>query len=133
MTRELMQRELVVDLAAGEFQILPVSDPRIVGPVDYGWVRYDDERRRTGRADSEILTWGGGPLAASRIPGTRRLVFTGYSPAWEGFWSSVSAPTNGSPPAPTGTNCAPASPRRSRPGQMPSKISAHPVPQRGQT
>ena len=88
MTRELMQRELVVDLAAGEFQILPVSDPRIVGPVDYGWVRYDDERRRTGRADPEILTWGGGPLAASRIPGTRRLVFTGYSPSWEGFYIS---------------------------------------------
>src|SRR5512137_2315133 len=88
MTRELMQRELVVDLAAGEFQILPVSDPRIVGPVDYGWVRYEDERRRTGRADPEILTWGGGPLAASRIPGTRRLVFTGYSPSWAGFYIS---------------------------------------------
>jgi hypothetical protein len=40
MTRELMQRELVIDLAAGEFQIFPVSDPRIVGPVDYGWARY---------------------------------------------------------------------------------------------
>jgi hypothetical protein len=60
MTRELMQRELVVDLAAGEFQILPVSDPRIVGPVDCDWVRYDEERQRTGRADPEILTWGGG-------------------------------------------------------------------------
>ncbi len=29
--------------------------------------------------------WVGGPLAASRIPSTRRLVFAGYSPSWKGF------------------------------------------------
>ena len=34
------------------------------------------------------MTWGGGPLAGSRIPGTRRLVFCGYSPIWEGFYVS---------------------------------------------
>ncbi len=88
MTRELMQRELVIDLATGEFQVLPIADPRIIGPVDYGWVRFNEERQAAGRPDPEILTWGGGPLAASRIPGARRLVFCGYSPSWEGFYIS---------------------------------------------
>ncbi len=37
-----MQRKLVVDLATGEFQVLPISDPRIIGPVDYGWVRFNE-------------------------------------------------------------------------------------------
>jgi len=88
MTRELMQRELVIDLSSGEFQILPITDPRIIGPADYAWVRFSEEQQRTGQPDPDILTWGGGPLAASRIPGTRRLVFGGYSPAWEGFYLS---------------------------------------------
>jgi len=88
MTRELMQRELVIDLSSGEFQILPITDPRIIGPADYAWVRFNEERRRTGRPDPDVMTWGGGPLAASRIPGTRRLVFGGYSPSWEGFYLS---------------------------------------------
>ena len=88
MTRELMQRELVIDLSSGEFQILLITDPRIIGPADYAWVRFSEEQRRTGRPDPDIMTWGGGPLAASRIPGTRRLVFGGYSPSWEGFYLS---------------------------------------------
>jgi hypothetical protein len=36
MTRELMQRELVIDLPSGEFQVLPVADPCIIGPIDHG-------------------------------------------------------------------------------------------------
>jgi glyceraldehyde-3-phosphate dehydrogenase (ferredoxin) len=88
MTRELMQRELVIDLPSGEFQALPVADPSIIGPVDYGWARFNAARRAEDRADPDILTWGGGPLAGSRIPGSRRLVFCGYSPAWEGFYIS---------------------------------------------
>ena len=88
MTYELKQRELIIDLTTGEFQVWPITDPRIIGPADYGWVRFDQERQRTGRADPDLLTWGGGPLAASRIPGSRRLVFGGYSPSWEGFYIS---------------------------------------------
>ena len=49
MTRELMQRELVIDLSSGEFQILPITDPRIIGPADYAWVRFSEEQRRIGR------------------------------------------------------------------------------------
>ena len=88
MTRELMQRELVIDLSTGEFQVLPITDPRIIGPADYAWIRFNEEREKAGRPDPDIMTWGGGPLAASRIPGTRRLVFGSYSPSWEGFYLS---------------------------------------------
>lgn len=92
MSHQLKQRELIVDLASGDFEIRPIG-PRIegvhiVGPVDYGWAKYLERAKKTGRTDPDIITWGGGPLAGSRIPGTRRLVFCGYSPQWEGFYVS---------------------------------------------
>ncbi len=87
MTLQLNQRELVIDLASGDYQINPIrtriNGRRIIGPVDYGWARYGLEA-----APKEVFTFGGGPLAGSRIPGTRRLVFCAYSPAWEGFYVS---------------------------------------------
>lgn len=88
MTHQLKQRELIIDLSTGEYQINPISDERIIGPVDYGWVRYREAVAAEGRPDPAIMTWGGGPLAGSRIPGTRRLMFCGYSPLWEGFYTS---------------------------------------------
>jgi glyceraldehyde-3-phosphate dehydrogenase (ferredoxin) len=80
MSHALMQRELLIDAASGDFEIRPITDKRIIGPVDYGWARFQQ--------DADSFCWGGGPLAGSPIPGTRRLVFTGYSPAWEGFYIS---------------------------------------------
>lgn len=92
MSHQLRQRELLIDLATGEYEINPigrrVEGIHIVGPVDYGWARYKWRRRLMGCVDPDILTWGGGPLAGSRIPGTRRLVFCGYSPQWQGFYVS---------------------------------------------
>lgn len=88
MSRKLTQRELVIDLASGDYQVNLVTDPHIIGPVDYGWVRFCQASHETGRDAPNVLTWGGGPLAGSRIPGTRRLVFCGYSPQWEGFYVS---------------------------------------------
>jgi len=88
MTHELMQRELVIDLTSGEYQVNSIADPRIIGPVDYGWVKFCEASLETGPDAPAVLTWGGGPLAGSRIPGTRRLVFCGYSPQWEGFYVS---------------------------------------------
>ncbi|MBN2548690.1 MAG: hypothetical protein JXB15_06015 [Anaerolineales bacterium] len=92
MSHQLKQRELFIDLSTGEYDIRPIgkriSRVHIVGPVDYGWARYLDWAERTGQSAPQILTWGGGPLAGSRIPGTRRLVFCGYSPQWEGFYVS---------------------------------------------
>ncbi len=80
MFHKLMQRELLIDANTGDYDIRPISDERIIGPVDYGWIRYQQ--------DSDSFCWGGGPLAGSRIPGTRRLVLTGYSAVWEGFYVS---------------------------------------------
>jgi len=80
MTFQLNQRELLIDLSTGDHEIGRIRDPRIIGPVDYGWVRYQE--------NPDVFTWGGGPLAGSRIPGSRRLVFCAYSPAWEGFYIS---------------------------------------------
>jgi len=98
MTHEFNQRELVIDLSTGDFQINPITrrSPNhiaIIGPVDYGWAKYLQAFSQGEDADKSILppnvmTWGGGPLAGSRIPGTHRLVFCGYSPQWEGFYVS---------------------------------------------
>ncbi len=92
MSHQLKQRECIIDLSTGEYEIRPIG-PRIagvhiVGPVDYGWAKYLQRAKETGSEDPDILTWGGGPLAGSRIPGTRRLVFCGYSPQWQGFYVS---------------------------------------------
>jgi glyceraldehyde-3-phosphate dehydrogenase (ferredoxin) len=103
MTLQLNQRELIVHLATGEYHINPIrsriNGHRVIGPVDYGWARYEEALERSNvetlhRSNvqtlerSNVLTFGGGPLAGSRIPGTRRLVFCGYSPSWEGFYVS---------------------------------------------
>ena len=88
MTYPLMLRELVIDLPTGEFSVNRIDDPRIIGPVDYGWSKYHNYLHMTGRRDPELMTFGGGPLAGSRIPGTRRLVFCSYSPLWDGFYIS---------------------------------------------
>ncbi len=92
MSHELKQRELIIDLAEADFEIRPIGKRiegvHIVGPVDYGWARYLARERQSGQRIPDILTWGGGPLAGSRIPGTRRLVFCGYSPQWQGFYVS---------------------------------------------
>lgn len=100
MTLQLNQRELVINLATGEFQINPIrsriNGHRIIGPVDYGWAHYTrwmqtfQEHNQAQKQETHpaVFTFGGGPLAGSRIPGTRRLVFCGYSPAWEGFYVS---------------------------------------------
>jgi len=89
MSHELMQRELVIDLNTGNYEINPIAASEcVIGPVDYGWARFSAAAQAEKRPDPEVMTWGGGPLAGSRIPGTRRLVFCGYSPQWEGFYIS---------------------------------------------
>jgi glyceraldehyde-3-phosphate dehydrogenase (ferredoxin) len=97
MTQELNQRELIIDLETGNFELKPIlhriEGVHIIGPVDYGWAKYKEALK--GKKDQnqkdpipDVFTWGGGPLAGSRIPGTRRLVFCAYSPLWEGFYIS---------------------------------------------
>jgi glyceraldehyde-3-phosphate dehydrogenase (ferredoxin) len=87
-TYPLLLRELVMDLEKGEMVLNRIDDPDIIGPVDYGWKKYHEYVHMTGKRDPAIMTFGGGPLSGSRIPGTRRMVFTGYSPLWDGFYIS---------------------------------------------
>lgn len=94
MYHELKQRELIIDLATGNFQINPVTHHTgeieagnsidIIGLVDYGWVKFSQEAQKN-KGIPNLITWGGGPLAGPRIPGTHRLVYCGYSPDdWAG-------------------------------------------------
>ena len=52
----------------------------MLGPVDYGWQRFN--------LYPDSFTFGEGLLAGSSIPGSRRLVFSGWSPQWDGFYVS---------------------------------------------
>lgn len=92
MTLQLNQRELIIELSSGEYHVAPIhsriNNHRIIGPVDYGWARYAERLKADDSCSPNVITFGGGPLAGSRIPGTRRLVFCGYSPSWEGFYVS---------------------------------------------
>ena len=73
--------ELVVNLANGEWSAGRLTDQSLIGPVAYGWDRY--------QKDSNSMTLGGGLLAGSPLPGTRRMIVCGYSPQWEDFFVSA--------------------------------------------
>ncbi len=80
MTVPLTQRELEVRLDDGRGETRAIEGDQILGPIDYGWHRYD--------LHPESFTFGEGLLAGSSIPGTRRLFFCAFSPQWEGFYVS---------------------------------------------
>jgi glyceraldehyde-3-phosphate dehydrogenase (ferredoxin) len=73
--------ELIVRLDTGRWGVSVPLDQSLIGPVSYGWDRY--------QKDPESLTFGGGLLAGSPLPGTRRMIFCGYSPQWEDFYVSA--------------------------------------------
>src|SRR5688500_1093310 len=73
--------EINVDLSSGRWGVDCPLDQTLVGPVQYAWDRY--------QKDPESLTFGGGLLAGSPLPGTRRMIFGGYSAMWEGFYVSA--------------------------------------------
>ncbi len=81
MTHQLKQTECLIQLDSGNYEIKPI-DPasEILGPVDYGWQRYQE--------DNKSLTFGSGLLSGSTISGSRRIVFSAYSPQWDGFYLS---------------------------------------------
>jgi glyceraldehyde-3-phosphate dehydrogenase (ferredoxin) len=80
MAYSVFQRELTVHLNNGHYYIRPIEGTQVLGPVDYGWSRYN--------AYPDSFTFGEGLLAGSSIPGSRRLVFCAWSPQWEGFYIS---------------------------------------------
>jgi glyceraldehyde-3-phosphate dehydrogenase (ferredoxin) len=73
--------ELNVQLDTGQWGVSVPLDQSLIGPVAYGWDRFTK--------DPESFTFGGGLLAGSPLPGTRRMVFCGYSPQWEDFYVSA--------------------------------------------
>ncbi|MBN1681390.1 MAG: aldehyde ferredoxin oxidoreductase [Anaerolineae bacterium] len=80
MPYPIHQRVLTVHLHNGHWYLRPVEAPDVLGPVDYGWLRY--------HLYPDSFTFGEGLLAGSRIPGSRRLVFCAWSPQWESFYVS---------------------------------------------
>ncbi len=73
--------EITIDLASGAWGVDCPLDQSLVGPGQYGWDRF--------QKDPDSMTFGGGLLAGSPLPGTRRMIFCGYSPQWEGFYVSA--------------------------------------------
>jgi glyceraldehyde-3-phosphate dehydrogenase (ferredoxin) len=81
MTNRSVLYEFNVDLAIGEWGVAVPRDQSLIGPVQYGWDRF--------QKDPDSMTFGGGLLAGSPLPGTRRMIFCGYSPQWEDFYVSA--------------------------------------------
>lgn len=70
---------LQIDAATGLYRIRRYPVGPFFGPVDLGL-------HLSGRLGS--LNFGAGLLAGSIFPGSNRLIFTGYSPCWGGFYIS---------------------------------------------
>jgi aldehyde:ferredoxin oxidoreductase len=79
MANSISMYELILDLAGKQWKVSRLADQTLIGPMQYGWDRF--------QKDSNSMTFGGGLLASSSLAGTRRMIFTGYSPAWEGFYA----------------------------------------------
>lgn len=80
MAYPVLQRELTVHLNNGHWYLRPIDETKVLGPVDYGWHRFN--------AYPDSFTFGEGLLAGSSIPGSRRLIFCGWSPQWDSFYVS---------------------------------------------
>jgi glyceraldehyde-3-phosphate dehydrogenase (ferredoxin) len=81
MSNRSILYELNVDLTTGGWGVTCLRDQSLIGPVQYGWDRY--------QRDPDSMTFGGGLLAGSPLPGTRRMIVCGYSAQWEGFYVSA--------------------------------------------
>lgn len=75
----MFQRVLLVDPATGFYKIKKYSFERYFGPVDLGL--HLTEKHHS-------LNFGVGVFAGSILPGSNRLVVTGFSPCWQGQYIS---------------------------------------------
>ncbi|BCA79687.1 aldehyde ferredoxin oxidoreductase N-terminal domain-containing protein [Desulfuromonas sp. AOP6] len=73
------QRVLLVDAASGFYRMKKYGFDRYFGPVDLG-IHMTEEYRS--------LNFGVGLFAGSIFPGSNRLMVTGYSPCWQGYYIS---------------------------------------------
>lgn len=75
----MFQRVLLVDPATGFYRTRKYDFDRYFGPVDLG-IHLTEEYRS--------LNFGVGIFAGSIFPGSNRLVVTGFSPCWQGYYIS---------------------------------------------
>ena len=73
------QRVLLVDPATGFYKTRKYDIDRYYGPVDLG-IHLTTEYH--------TLNFGVGIFAGSILPGSNRLVVTGFSPCWQGHYIS---------------------------------------------
>jgi glyceraldehyde-3-phosphate dehydrogenase (ferredoxin) len=76
---DVQQKVLFVDAATGYYRVARYRVGDFFGPVDLGL-------HLSGRFNS--LNIGVGLFAGSILPGSNRLIFTGFSPCWGGFFIS---------------------------------------------
>ncbi|WP_305043848.1 aldehyde ferredoxin oxidoreductase C-terminal domain-containing protein [Geoalkalibacter sp.] len=76
---DLFQRVLLVDAANGFYKTRKYGLDRYFGPVDLGI-----HLAKTYRS----LNFGVGIFAGSIFPGSNRMVLTGFSPCWQGYYIS---------------------------------------------
>src|SRR5664279_1263436 len=76
----MFQRVLLVDPATGFYKTKKYGFDRYFGPVDLG-IHLAEEYRS--------LNFGVGIFAGSIFPGSNRLVVTGFSPCWQGYYIST--------------------------------------------
>ncbi len=76
---ETTQKALYIDSSTGFYKVRRYKVGEYFGPVDLGL-------HISGRTQS--LNFGVGLFAGSIFPGSNRMMFTGFSPAWRGFYVS---------------------------------------------
>jgi len=76
---ETFLKVLMIDAKTGYYKVVRYPIGEYFGPVDIGF-------HHSSRYNS--LTIGTGLLAGSIFPGSNRLIFTGFSPCWAGFYIS---------------------------------------------
>jgi glyceraldehyde-3-phosphate dehydrogenase (ferredoxin) len=77
---QTLQYGLVVNATDGGCEIREHALPEILGPLDFSLAM---------QREGDFFCIGSGVLAGSVIPGSNRLIFSGQSPVWGGFYVST--------------------------------------------
>ena len=87
MTHRSVVYELVIDLSDNKYGVACPIDQSLIGPVQYGWDRF--------QKDPNSMTFGGGLLAGSPLPGTRRMIFSSGTTRWRSSKCTTRTNSNG--------------------------------------
>lgn len=80
MAKTPIQRALLVRADDGRREMRNYGFGQVLGPLDFGLQM---------RSEGDWFCIGSGVLAGGVIPGSNRLIFTGRSPVWDGFYVSA--------------------------------------------